>query len=130
MQLYDHVRLIEKDFKKLLLKSVFEVTYDLRKRNAFRPALPDYTVSLTLIPWRTHDNVTLMKTLVCIHSCSNLPSWYKSAIFNELYYITDGGTIWVEGDSIDEPSEAGSSQVSLDTNTNEVKQPRFVDFPL
>ncbi|NXD73580.1 GBA2 glucosylceramidase, partial [Eolophus roseicapillus] len=27
---------------------------------------------------------------------SQLPSWYKSALFNELYFVTDGGTIWVE----------------------------------
>ncbi|KAM9509587.1 non-lysosomal glucosylceramidase isoform 1-T1 [Guaruba guarouba] len=27
---------------------------------------------------------------------SQLPSWYKSALFNELYFLTDGGTIWVE----------------------------------
>ncbi|KFV47077.1 Non-lysosomal glucosylceramidase, partial [Tyto alba] len=27
---------------------------------------------------------------------SQLPSWYKSALFNELYFMTDGGTIWVE----------------------------------
>ncbi|KAL7015975.1 hypothetical protein ACKWTF_016752 [Chironomus riparius] len=25
---------------------------------------------------------------------SNLPDWYKGAIFNELYYIADGGTLW------------------------------------
>jgi len=25
-----------------------------------------------------------------------LPAWYKSALFNELYFITDGGTAWVE----------------------------------
>lgn len=25
-----------------------------------------------------------------------LPSWYKSALFNELYFISDGGTVWVE----------------------------------
>uniref|UniRef100_A0A8D8W7E3 Non-lysosomal glucosylceramidase n=1 Tax=Cacopsylla melanoneura TaxID=428564 RepID=A0A8D8W7E3_9HEMI len=24
----------------------------------------------------------------------HLPSWYKSCIFNELYYISDGGTVW------------------------------------
>ena len=23
-----------------------------------------------------------------------LPEWYKAALFNELYYITDGGTLW------------------------------------
>ncbi|XP_072216090.1 non-lysosomal glucosylceramidase [Excalfactoria chinensis] len=27
---------------------------------------------------------------------SQLPSWYKSALFNELYFMTDGGTIWLE----------------------------------
>jgi len=27
---------------------------------------------------------------------SQLPFWYKSALFNELYFLTDGGTIWVE----------------------------------
>ncbi|KAM3910339.1 non-lysosomal glucosylceramidase, partial [Leptodactylus fuscus] len=27
---------------------------------------------------------------------SLLPSWYKSALFNELYFVADGGTIWVE----------------------------------
>lgn len=33
-----------------------------------------------------------------------LPDWYKSAIFNELYYIADGGTVWL---CVDEESEAG-----------------------
>lgn len=28
--------------------------------------------------------------------CRNLPAWYKSALFNELYYVSDGGTVWVE----------------------------------
>lgn len=30
---------------------------------------------------------------------SELPDWYKSAIFNELYFISDGGSIWVNADS-------------------------------
>jgi len=30
-------------------------------------------------------------------SCrSSLPSWYKSALFNELYFVVDGGTVWTE----------------------------------
>ncbi|CAI2292465.1 unnamed protein product [Caenorhabditis sp. 36 PRJEB53466] len=29
---------------------------------------------------------------------TKLPDWYKSAIFNELYFITDGGTVWFEFD--------------------------------
>jgi len=24
-----------------------------------------------------------------------LPEWYKSAIFNEIYYVADGGTVWL-----------------------------------
>ncbi|XP_069482882.1 non-lysosomal glucosylceramidase isoform X2 [Ambystoma mexicanum] len=27
---------------------------------------------------------------------STYPAWYKSALFNELYFVADGGTIWVE----------------------------------
>ncbi|XP_053560394.1 non-lysosomal glucosylceramidase [Bombina bombina] len=26
----------------------------------------------------------------------DLPAWYKSALFNELYFIADGGTVWLE----------------------------------
>ena len=29
---------------------------------------------------------------------SSLPDWFKSAIFNELYYIADGGSVWLEPD--------------------------------
>ena len=25
-----------------------------------------------------------------------LPSWYKSALFNELYFVSDGGTVWLD----------------------------------
>ncbi|TNM93595.1 hypothetical protein fugu_001771 [Takifugu bimaculatus] len=27
---------------------------------------------------------------------SSLPTWYKSALFNELYFVADGGTVWTE----------------------------------
>lgn len=30
---------------------------------------------------------------------ADLPDWYKSAIFNELYFIADGGTVWLIADS-------------------------------
>ncbi|XP_030048660.1 LOW QUALITY PROTEIN: non-lysosomal glucosylceramidase [Microcaecilia unicolor] len=26
----------------------------------------------------------------------DFPAWYKSALFNELYFVADGGTVWVE----------------------------------
>ena len=31
--------------------------------------------------------------VVCV---SHLPTWYKSALFNELYFVSDGGTVWVD----------------------------------
>ncbi|XP_072849206.2 non-lysosomal glucosylceramidase [Pogona vitticeps] len=31
-----------------------------------------------------------------ILSDRELPPWYKSALFNELYFVADGGTVWVE----------------------------------
>ncbi|XP_015271182.1 PREDICTED: LOW QUALITY PROTEIN: non-lysosomal glucosylceramidase, partial [Gekko japonicus] len=27
---------------------------------------------------------------------SELPAWYKSALFNELYFLADGGTVWLQ----------------------------------
>lgn len=27
-----------------------------------------------------------------------LPSWYKSALFNETYFVSDGGTVWLDVD--------------------------------
>lgn len=38
---------------------------------------------------QTHSGPT------CV-SCSDLPPWYKSALFNELYFLADGGTLWLE----------------------------------
>ena len=33
----------------------------------------------------------------CVSSThSQFPAWYKSALFNELYFISDGGTVWVD----------------------------------
>lgn len=29
-------------------------------------------------------------------NCSEIPAWYKSALFNELYYLCDGGTVWLD----------------------------------
>ena len=26
------------------------------------------------------------------------PDWYKTALFNELYYVVDGGTVWTDGE--------------------------------
>ncbi|KFQ13879.1 Non-lysosomal glucosylceramidase, partial [Leptosomus discolor] len=48
---------------------------------------------------------------------SQLPSWYKSALFNELYFMTDGGTIWLEvppdccAEDLQGPAGAGLSHL-------------------
>lgn len=48
-------------------------------------------------------NVLLNVILTCLISLHrNLPDWYKSAIFNELYFIADGGSLWVTVDEDDE----------------------------
>ena len=35
---------------------------------------------------------------------SDLPDWYKAALFNETYYLVDGGTIWTAGREGDIPT--------------------------
>ncbi|KAJ1212624.1 hypothetical protein NDU88_000279 [Pleurodeles waltl] len=37
---------------------------------------------------------------------STYPSWFKSALFNELYFVADGGTVWLEV-----PSETSDSDL-------------------
>jgi non-lysosomal glucosylceramidase len=36
------------------------------------------------------------------------PDWYKAALFNELYYLVDGGTFWEAGEVDGTSDEAGS----------------------
>nr|CAH8854016.1 unnamed protein product [Trichobilharzia regenti] len=31
----------------------------------------------------------------------SLPNWYKSALFNESYYLSDGGTVWLDPKQVD-----------------------------
>jgi len=35
----------------------------------------------------------------------NLPDWYKMALFNELYYLVDGGTLWAYPKNQPQPNE-------------------------
>jgi non-lysosomal glucosylceramidase len=37
----------------------------------------------------------------------DLPDWYKAALFNELYYLVEGGTIWTDGKEGEEPPPEG-----------------------
>ncbi|VDL90777.1 unnamed protein product [Schistocephalus solidus] len=43
---------------------------------------------------------------------SNLPDWYKSALFNELYYLSDGGTVWLD------PLPASQAELPSSTPAN------------
>ncbi|CAF3473761.1 unnamed protein product [Rotaria sp. Silwood1] len=62
------------------------------------------------------DKATLNGTVLCLHTMNNrlkwedaitkwqkpvlddasLPDWYKSALFNESYFVADGGSIWLD----------------------------------
>lgn len=44
----------------------------------------------------------------------NVPDWFKSALFNELYYLTDGGTVWFAFDDTWTESEPHLSTYTLD----------------
>nr|CDS31171.1 non lysosomal glucosylceramidase [Hymenolepis microstoma] len=49
---------------------------------------------------------------------SGLPAWYKSAIFNELYYVADGGTVWLDPLPVDQsPSSAADTSNSTAATT-------------
>ncbi|XP_008840591.1 non-lysosomal glucosylceramidase isoform X2 [Nannospalax galili] len=43
----------------------------------------------------------------------SLPAWYKSALFNELYFLADGGTVWLEVPEDSLPEELGGSMNQL-----------------
>jgi non-lysosomal glucosylceramidase len=39
------------------------------------------------------------------------PEWYKGALFNELYYLVDGGTVWTDGEPFHRPEAAAGTAV-------------------
>uniref|UniRef100_A0A2I3HHK2 Non-lysosomal glucosylceramidase n=1 Tax=Nomascus leucogenys TaxID=61853 RepID=A0A2I3HHK2_NOMLE len=43
----------------------------------------------------------------------SLPAWYKSALFNELYFLADGGTVWLEVLEDSLPEELGRNMCHL-----------------
>jgi len=44
----------------------------------------------------------------------DLPDWFKSAVFNELYYLADGGTVWLECESVPFMTEGMSGELNDD----------------
>ncbi|XP_055544706.1 non-lysosomal glucosylceramidase [Wyeomyia smithii] len=59
------------------------------------PVISDYALK-NYAKWETLINEWQRPIL----EDSDLPAWYKSAIFNELYYIADGGSVWL---TVDDP---------------------------
>lgn len=47
---------------------------------------------------------------------STRPDWYKGALFNELYYLVDGGTVWTDGEPFRRPEPAGGTAVPAAAN--------------
>lgn len=47
------------------------------------------------------------------HLPRSLPAWYKSALFNELYFVADGGTVWLEVPEDSLPEELGDNMSQL-----------------
>ncbi|KAK1307564.1 hypothetical protein QJS10_CPA09g01999 [Acorus calamus] len=49
----------------------------------------------------------------------NLPEWYKFTLFNELYFLVAGGTVWTDGESLaadEKPNSCSSHKSSTLTN--------------
>ncbi|HLQ49774.1 MAG TPA: non-lysosomal glucosylceramidase [Candidatus Dormibacteraeota bacterium] len=43
------------------------------------------------------------------------PDWYKGALFNELYFLVDGGTVWTDGDPLHGPQPAENQAAQTGT---------------
>ena len=53
---------------------------------------------------------------------NNLPDWYKQALFNELYYLVEGGSIWTAGKVSDDHKvreEQMKEKGSMEVDSNE-----------
>jgi non-lysosomal glucosylceramidase len=42
-----------------------------------------------------------------------LPAWYRAALFNELYFLVDGGTFWEDGEETAPPRQDGVGRFAL-----------------
>ncbi|CAG7829246.1 unnamed protein product [Allacma fusca] len=64
---------------------------DIKETTAAVRSLSTYCLN-NYIAW----DVAICKWQDTILKDTKLPSWFKSAIFNELYFIADGGSIWID----------------------------------
>jgi non-lysosomal glucosylceramidase len=47
------------------------------------------------------------------------PDWYKGALFNELYFLVDGGTVWTDGDPFRAPGPGPVEKRSADAEATD-----------
>lgn len=57
----------------------------------YRDRLITHTVFCTL----GVKNIIELPKLISYNFFSQLPNWYKTAIFNETYFVSDGGSLWL-----------------------------------
>eukprot|EP01132_Coremiostelium_polycephalum_P010051 gene10051-12320_t len=58
----------------------------------------------------------------------NLPQYYKMALFNELYYFVDGGSIWTNGSPTDESNGNGihKSPINSKLQSENANDPNYI----
>lgn len=62
-----------------------------------RDALTDY-------PGWEQQITAWQEPILAVHP---LPNWYKATLFNELYFIADGGTVWLDSEEGQDPLPEG-----------------------
>ncbi|KAL5702704.1 glucosylceramidase [Ranunculus cassubicifolius] len=56
---------------------------------------------------------------------ASLPEWYKFTLFNELYFLVAGGTIWIDGHS-----PAADDKSSSDSSRHELSNKKDIDVEM
>ena len=74
----------------------YYTTYFYDAEKSVAPILSDYCLD-NYSTWEADINEWQSEVL----DDPLLPDWYKSALFNELYYVADGGTVWLRTDETD-----------------------------
>ena len=72
----------------------------------------------SLNQWRLWDE-EINKWQMPIINDKNLPNWYKKALFNELYYIVAGGSLWIDKEE--------SKETKLSYQIEKTKNPYFIN---
>ena len=63
-----------------------------------------------------------------IFAATDRPDWYKAALFNELYFLVDGGTIWHDG-PVEPIAPAGADRLHQPADLAELALIECFDYP-